>query len=116
MLPIDVELVAEAQERASREVVELLKRLVTINTGSGGATFGMRQMPRGDRILAFEEDAESGALEMLFTVNEKFGREYVEQFMDDMRATPMYARDDRMREAVSKAVTLSTSSLLEGIA
>lgn len=110
--PMDVRLVQEAQERASRQIVDLLKTLVKLNTGSGGETFGMQEMSRGDRILMFLDDAESGALDMLFTVNRDFGQQYVDAFMEDLQKTPMYQRDGRTREAVSKAVTLSTSNLM----
>lgn len=86
--PLDVELVAEAEQRAEAEVLELIKALQERNVGPGGETFGTQHMSREDRILAFLDDAASGALDHLKVLNERAYIEYVRQYNRDIAATP----------------------------
>lgn len=90
---MDVELVNEAAKRAEREVLDFLSVLVPLNLGSQGQTYGTRTMTREDRVLAFMEDAQSGALDMLNTVNARFYKDYLRGFVRDVMASPVMRAD-----------------------
>ncbi len=87
--PLDVELVNDAAKLAQMAVIDFLKELVPLNLGSQGQTYGTKTMSREDRILAFIEDAQSGALDFLKTVNERFYKEYVAGFVRDVMHSPV---------------------------
>lgn len=88
-VPVSVELANEAAERAVREIADYQTIVTELNLGSQGQTYGTKTMSREDRILAFMEDAQSGALDFLKTVNETFYREYVRSFVRDVMASPV---------------------------
>lgn len=86
--PVDVEIIHEASERASREILDILEALQDRNVGTGGYTFGTEHMSREDRILMFEDDVRSGALDCLYTINAKFAEQYVKAYNRDVAASP----------------------------
>ncbi len=95
-LPLDAELVQEAMERAQQEILDEMAELLALNVGPNGETFGTEHMTREDRILAFLTDAQSGAVDALFTINPKFGEQYVKAYQRDLRAMPtLQANPDR---------------------
>ncbi len=87
--PPDVALVNEAGVRTKRQVLDLLSVLVPLNLGAQGQTYGTDTMPREDRILAFMQDAKSGALDFFFTVNQQAAEDYVRAFVKDVLASPV---------------------------
>jgi len=87
--PLDWSLIREAQKRAEIEIIETIKALVEINVGSNGETFGTEHMSREDRILAFQDDWESGAVECLYTINPEFAERYIRAYQRDMEAMPV---------------------------
>lgn len=86
--PADVELVNEASKRAVTEILDILDALQSMNVGSNGETFGTEHMSREDRILMFEDDVRSGALDCLYTINPKFAERYVKAYNRDVRESP----------------------------
>lgn len=96
-LPLDVEIVQEAQRRASQEIIDTITALYALNTGSNGETFGTQTMSREDRILAFLDDARSGALDSLGAINEKFQQQYIHQYERDVAASPVLRAPDQER-------------------
>ena len=101
--PIDVDIVNEAAKRATAEVLDYLTILVPMNLGPQGQTYGTKTMSREDRVLAFMEDAQSGALDFLFTVNEQFAKDYVDQFNRDVMASPVMRSDPRVAAMAQNA-------------
>lgn len=99
MLPLDVALTEEAMERAADEIIETIKALRSLNVGPGGETFGTQHMSREDRMLAFMEDAQSGALDTLGVLNPEAARKYVAQYRRDVAASPV------MNETASRLAT-----------
>lgn len=87
-LPLDVSLVAEAQKRAEREVLELIETLQDRNVSPNGDTFGTMHMSREDRILMFQDDARSGALDHLQVLNPDAYADYLQQYQRDVAASP----------------------------
>lgn len=87
--PLDVEIIREAEKRAEAEIIELIQTLYELNTGTNGETFGTQVMSREDRILAFLDDARSGALDSLKVINERFYEQYIAQYRQDVAASPV---------------------------
>lgn len=94
--PSDVEIVNEAARRAQVEVLDFLSVLVPMNLGPQGQTYGTKTMSREDRILAFMEDAQSGALDFFKTVNERFYKDYVRGFVHDVMSSPVMRADPKV--------------------
>lgn len=88
-VPLDVELVQESQRRAQLEIIDTIRALYELNVGPNGETFGSQHMSREDRILAFLEDARSGALDNLFVIKREFGEAYVKQYREDVSSSPV---------------------------
>lgn len=88
-LPLDVEIVQEAQRRAAQEIIDTIEALYELNTGTNGETFGTQSMSREDRILAFLDDAHSGALDNLGVIKKQFQEQYIAQYRHDVAASPV---------------------------
>lgn len=102
--PLDVDIIEEAEKRAEAEIIELIRTLYELNTGSQGETFGTRTMSREDRILAFLDDARSGALDSLGIINKKFQEQYIAAYRRDVAAGPV------MRPASQEQLTVGAGA------
>jgi len=89
--PVDVEVTAEAAKRAKSELMELFRDLIPRNVGTTGASYGMHDMERGDRILAFLERRESGSLEVLRGIAPHWYEKLVRDYEADVKAMPLFA-------------------------
>jgi hypothetical protein len=87
--PLSWELIQEAEKRAEREVMDTIEALTAINVGSNGETFGTEHMSREDRMLAFIDDWNSGAVQCLHTIKPEFAEQYVRQYQRDVAAGPV---------------------------
>ena len=86
MIPADVAIANEAADRARVELMGIFKDLIPRNLGSGGESYGMVPMDRGERILQFEEDARSGALDILKVQSPDIYWDYVQEYISDVTA------------------------------
>lgn len=93
--PLDWQLLQEAERRALQEILDTVQTLTEINVGPNGETFGSTQMSREDRILMFLEDARSGAVDALGTINPKFQMAYIRQYQRDVRNSPVLRMPDQ---------------------
>lgn len=87
-IPTDVAILEEATDRAVQDILGLLEELQKRSLGTDGYTFGTEHMSREDRILMFLDDARSGALDHLKTLNPKAYVAYLQQYRDDVAASP----------------------------
>ena len=100
---VDWDLVQEAQKRAVIEIMDTVQALTDLNVGPRGETFGTEHMEIGDRILAFIDDVQSGALQMLTAINEDFAMRYVREFLQDVGSSPDYQRNAALQGIASQA-------------
>lgn len=84
--PSDIELTEEAAKRAKLQLMELFRELLPRNLGSGGESYGMVLMERGERILQFEEDARNGTLDIMQVQSPELYWEYVQEYIKDVSA------------------------------
>lgn len=105
-VPVSVELANEAAERAVREIADYQTIVTDLNLGPQGQTYGTKTMSREDRILAFMEDAQSGALDFLKTVNERFYRDYVKGFVSDVMHSPVMRSDPKVASFARNAESM----------
>lgn len=82
--PLAWEMLQEAEKRAEREVMDTIEALTSINVGPNGETFGTEHMSREDRILAFLDDWNSGAVQCLYTIKPEYADSYIRSYQRDV--------------------------------
>ena len=87
--PLDWELIQEAEKRAEREILDEIAVLTSRLVGSNGETFGTEHMSREDRMLAFVDDWNSGAVQNLYVIKPEFAAAYVRQYQKDIATSPV---------------------------
>lgn len=97
-MPVDVEIVQEAGERAEDELLELYSALVPRNLGNTGMSYGLATMDRGERITAFLARVMSGSVDILRDISPPQYVAYVDEFLDDVERTPMYATNPQIQQ------------------
>ena len=79
----------DVREAARGRLMDMVKATMLAQMGPDGAGFGDHTPSRGQRIARFEQDARSGALDILRvqspTIYERYGREY----RQDVMASPL---------------------------
>ena len=104
---VDPDIVNEAMARAEDELMELYAALIPRNVAPDGMSYGTQPMSRGERIEAFLMRVESGALDILLAISPPVFQRYVDEFLEDVSKTPMYAQTPQMiqmRAALSQPV------------
>ena len=62
------------------------------------------------QFLAFIDDVQSGALQMLTAINEDFAMRYVREFLQDVGSSPDYQRNAALQGIASQA-----QQIVEGV-
>src|SRR5690606_20760890 len=84
-------------KRAEEELLALYGELLPRNVGSNGMSYGLSEMDRAERIEAFLWRVSTGAVDILAAISPVQFREYVDEFLDDVSKTPMYAQSPQIQ-------------------
>lgn len=115
-VPVDVDLTREAAKRAKREIMDtIVPELMGRNIGPEGQTYGTQMIDRADRILMFLEDREMGVHDRdvngvlvpgtLRTVNPELEDQMQREFIEDVKASPMFGHAQYMESIRESAAT-----------
>lgn len=85
----NVELWNEIREQAFERTLDLATELIGASLGEDGEAYGDRPLSRGNRILRFQMDAQSGALDILKVQSPRIYEDYVKQYLRDISETPL---------------------------
>jgi len=111
---VDPEMMNEAMKRAEDELLWRYEALIPRNVGPDGMTYGSQPMDRGSRIEAFLWRVSTGSLDILQGVSPPVFKRYVDEFIDDVSKSPMYAQNpqiDRLRRQL-QAQTVVTEGVM----
>lgn len=86
---LPAEMLKDVQEIALEECIEISLELLDNVIGADGSSFGDRELSRGNRILRFMDDAESGALDILRVQSPEVFASYVQEYRDDIANSPI---------------------------
>lgn len=86
---IPTELVSDVRQQALDELMELGPELVGALLGTDGSAPGDQSLTRGQRILQFIDDSNTGALDILRVQSTWRFNERVKQFQEDIAASPL---------------------------
>lgn len=81
----NIELWNEIREQAFERCMELSRELIDASLSPEGMAFGDKQMTKGQRILRFQMDAASGALDVLKYQSPRIYEDYVDQYLRDVQ-------------------------------
>ena len=85
----NVELWDEIKEQAYQKCLDLSRELIEASLTPDGMAYGDRELPRGQRILRFQMDALSGALDILKMQSPRIYEDYVRQYLRDIADSPL---------------------------
>jgi len=85
----NVELWNEIREQAFSRTLDLATEMIEASLGPDGEAYGDRSISRGNRILRFQMDAQSGALDILKVQSPRIYEDYVKQYLRDINESPL---------------------------
>jgi hypothetical protein len=88
----NIELWNEVRDQAFERCMELSRELIETSLSPEGMAFGDKEMTRGQRILRFQMDAASGALDVLKYQSPRIYEDYVDQYLRDVKDSPLVQR------------------------
>lgn len=94
----NLELWNEIREQAFQRTLDLSMELINASLGPDGEAYGDRQIDRGQRILRFQMDALSGALDILKMQSPAIYEDYVNQYVRDINESPLVKKFPRQQQ------------------
>lgn len=85
----NVELWNDIRDQAMQRCMDLSRELIDASLSEDGMAFGDRPVTRGQRILRFQMDALSGALDILKVQSPRIYEDYVNQYLRDIAQSPL---------------------------
>lgn len=88
----NVELWDEIRDQAMQKCLDLSRELIDASLTPDGMAYGDREISRGQRILRFQMDAASGAIDILRYQSPRIYEDYVNQYLRDIQDSPLVQR------------------------
>lgn len=85
----NIELWNEIREQAFTRCLDLSRELIDASLSEDGMAYGDREVSRGQRILRFQMDALSGAIDILKVQSPRIYEDYVNQYLRDIKNSPL---------------------------
>jgi hypothetical protein len=85
----NIELWNEIRDQAFTRCLDLSRELIDASLTEDGMAFGDREISRGQRILRFQMDAASGAVDILRYQSPSIYEDYVNQYLRDIKDSPL---------------------------
>ena len=85
----NIELWNEIREQALQKCLDMARELIDSSLSPEGMAFGDTELTRGQRILRFQMDAASGALDILMFQSPRIYEDYVNQYLRDIKESPL---------------------------
>lgn len=79
----------DVREQARAKLLDLVKSTMAAQMGPDGEGFGDRTPSRAQRIARFNDDARSGALDILRVQSPRIYEQYVREYQRDVMASPL---------------------------
>ena len=88
----NVELWNEIRDQAMQKCLDLSRELIEASLTPDGMAYGDQEISRGQRILRFQMDAASGAIDILRYQSPRIYEDYVNQYLKDIQDSPLVQR------------------------
>lgn len=88
----NIELWDEIRDQAFQKCLDLSRELIEASLSPEGMAFGDKELSRGQRILRFQMDALSGAVDILKVQSPRIYEDYVRQYLRDINESPLVQR------------------------
>jgi len=88
----NVELWDEIRDQAMQKCLDLSRELIEASLTPDGMAYGDQEISRGQRILRFQMDAASGAIDILRYQSPRIYEDYVNQYLKDIQDSPLVQR------------------------